>query len=1028
MIFERQDYQQECINNIITLLADFDFSTSSHTKNPREINSQHTQASYNCPPPSNNQNPLDSNQELKSSLDSPQAKKSAQNLKSCLVRFHSTHSIPIKTLSDKLNVDILMETGTGKTFVYLNLIFELHKHYKQNKFIIFVPRKAILESLKQNIRLTKDYFYNLYKTHLNIYTYEGSKHISAIINHYIKNTDELSVLLLTNSAVDKSANILNKTNEVLFSTKSIFESIAALNPISIIDEPHLLKGDAFNAYFSKINALYFRFGATFPSDEAYKLSNVAYCLDSISAFRNYLVKQIRVHTISQDSQAPFLLHADSKKAKFSFLKAGMQKQITVYKDDDLGALDSSLNGISLVKITKDKAYLSNGTTIEKRTKYRLDESEISSLLSKAIDLHFEKEAQLFAKNIKALSLFFIPNIEDFRQIEGKAPPFIRNEFERLYKAKRAQILANHDLSKEYRAYLAKDFDKNGNLRVHQGYFSGDSQALNKGKKETNKENIEANDIKMILGQKEKLLSFDTPLRFIFSVWALQEGWDNPNIFTLTKLANSSSDTSRHQQVGRGLRICVNNEGKRITHSYLNANDNDFFDINYLDMLVSGEELGFIEGLQREIMDSSFVFGGDFIDSDMLNNMIQDKEKSDDFIYCLRKTLKIIEFDKENNNYKIISPIYEAIKDSDEVKEILGDEFERILQIFAQSSNKHTQLINANKREEKVKIRANLAKDFRELWRSINTKSNLSYHNINKQVLINSIAQNFNKIKIEQETIRYERKIYDTKSNAIITADSSILSTKDYHYALHKDIYALLPDFAKDCALPIDFVIEIYNALKKENFINSPKKAFALLKDIIKDSLHQNLLSCVSYEFCQNAFSNTLFSQNDPLYERDGTPKKEIQKHKLGRFESNDKIPSQNYLYDKAIWDSTIEEQVILENYERIDDKSIEVFAKLPKFSIPTPYKNYEPDFAYLLKDTNGAKIFFVCETKGYERESDIPPEEHKKIDYAKVFFDSLESSLKSSGENTRIIFTTRINKQDLLATITNALQPKKEQQ
>ncbi len=232
-------------------------------------------------------------------------------------------------------------------------------------------------------------------------------------------------------------------------------------------------------------------------------------------------------------------------------------------------------------------------------------------------------------------------------------------------------------------------------------------------------------------------------------------------------------------------------------------------------------------------------------------------------------------------------------------------------------------------------------------------------------------------------------------------------------------------------LDFDF-IEIYNALKKENFINSPKKAFALLKDIIKDSLHQNLLSCVSYEFCQNAFSNTLFSQNfsqnDPLYERDGTPKKEIQKHKLGRFESNDKIPSQNYLYDKAIWDSTIEEQVILENYERIDDKSIEVFAKLPKFSIPTPYKNYEPDFAYLLKDTNGAKIFFVCETKGYERESDIPPEEHKKIDYAKVFFDSLESSLKSSGENTRIIFTTRINKQDLLATITNALQPKKEQQ
>ncbi len=971
MIFEKQDYQQECIENIITLLENFNFKHQS-----------------------------------------------AENLKDCFAKFHT--QIPIKTLSNKLNIDILMETGTGKTFTYLNLIFELHKVYKQNKFIIFVPRKAILESVKQNIRLTKDYFYNQYNHHLKIYTYEGSKSQSAIINHYIKNTDELSVFILTNSAMDKKDNILNKTSESLFDTKSIFENIAALNPISIIDEPHLLKGEAFNAYFSKVKTLYFRFGATFPKEKGFELSNVAYCLDSISAFRKYLVKQIRVHTISKDSQAPFLLSADSKSAKLSFLKAGIEKHDTFIKGADLGRLDSSLSGVNIVKTTKDKAYLSNGDILEKLKSYKLQDSEITTLLKKAIDLHFEKEAILFAQNIKALSLFFIPNIEDFREVEGKGAPFIKNEFERLYKQKRKEILSDPHLPQNYKDYLAKDFDESGNLRVHQGYFSGDSQGSTK-KKENTKENIEANDIKMILGQKEKLLSFDIPLRFIFSVWALQEGWDNPNIFTLTKLANSSSDTSRHQQVGRGLRICVNSEGKRITHRYLDSNDNTFFDINYLDMLISGEELGFIEGLQNEIMESSFVFGGDFIDGNVLNEMIKHKEKSDDFIYLLRRRLKVIEYNEENNTYKIISPIYEAIKDNEEAKEILGDDFEWVLERFKESNNKHDQLINANKSQEKVKIRKELAKDFKELWHTINAKAQLTYHNIQKQALIDSIAHSFNQTKIEKESITYERKIYDAKQNRIIIADSTTLKDKDYKKALQKELSAFLLDFAKDSHLPLKLIYEIYNALNHENFYNSPKKAFATLKNIIADSLHANLLSCVSYEFCQNAFSNATFTfaENDPLYTSKGEPKDEIYKHKLGRYESKEK-PSDKYLYDKGIYDSNIEEQVILENVQNVEGKSIEVFAKLPKFSIPTPFKAYQPDFAYLLKDEKGQKIFFVCETKGYDKESDIPAEEKCKIDYAKRFFESLQRNLK----NTKVIFTTRINKQSLLDTIKSTLKDK----
>lgn len=957
MIFEKQDYQQDCINNIINLLKDFDFK-----------------------------------------------KHDANNLKEVFNNFLKD-KVSAFGLSDKLNIDILMETGTGKTFTYLNLIFEINKIYKQNKFIIFVPRKAILESVKQNIKLTKDYFYNQYKKHLKTYVYSDIKSLSAIVNHYIKNKEELSVLILTNSSIDKSANILNRNSESLFNTQSIFENIAELKPISIIDEPHLLKGEAFSKYFNKIKTLYFRFGATFPKDSDFSLSNVAYCLDSISAFRNYLVKQIRVHTIGRDNQSPFLLSTNTKikQAIFSYFNFGIEKQTKIHIGEDLGKLDLRFKGISLNKISQDKVYLSNGEIIEKQKTYKLENNEITNLLNKAIDLHFEKEEKLFKDNIKALSLFFIPNIEDFR---GEKP-FIKEEFERLYKQKRAKIL-KQDLSKEYRDYLEKDFDKDFNLKVHEGYFSGDIK---------NKEDREADGVKMILEEKEKLLSFDYPLRFIFSVWALQEGWDNPNIFTLTKIASSSSDTSRHQQVGRGLRICVNNEGKRINHKYLNYNDNEFFDINYLDMLISGEERGFIEGLQREIIEASFTLGGDILDRDSLIKLGLNQREVGRFTMTL-EDLGLIEFDEDNDNYKIVSSIYDGIAENETIKNLLKDKFYRILEAFKEPTNKHSQIINSNKKEEKIKIKKNLAKEFKELWQTINKRAILTYNNINKDILLKEITKRFNNEKIEKEKIIYEKKVYDTKHNKIITEEVKSFAIKDYSKILK--IEDLILDFSNDEGIPIKFLIEIYNNINKENFINSPKKAFETLKYIIKEELHKNLLLSVSYDFCENSFSNSSFINGyDILYNKDGTPKEDIEKFKLGRYITKDKKPSENYLYEKAVWDSKIEEEVILEENRLIDDKTLEVFAKLPKFKIPTPYKDYEPDFAYLLKNKNNQKIFFVCETKGYDRESDIPEDEMQKINYAKKFFECLNNNLKR--EDVKVIYRTRINKENLIEVIQKAM-------
>ncbi|GAA8930252.1 hypothetical protein SLK231_14100 [Helicobacter pylori] len=217
-----------------------------------------------------------------------------------------------------------------------------------------------------------------------------------------------------------------------------------------------------------------------------------------------------------------------------------------------------------------------------------------------------------------------------------------------------------------------------------------------------------------------------------------------------------------------------------------------------------------------------------------------------------------------------------------IKSFLSDEeYRAVLSAFKMAenpTNKRDQVINANQSQEKVKIRQNLAKEFKELWQTINAQSHIIYQNIQKTKLIESIAKRFNESNMIRETIIFESQWYDPQTNRIITEPSSALKTKNYANALQKEINALLLDFAKDESLPLKFTLELYNALNKEHFTNSPKKAFKLLKGIIKDELHANLLSCVSYEFCQNAFSNTAFDKTDPLYCEDGSPKNEIEKH------------------------------------------------------------------------------------------------------------------------------------------------------
>ena len=920
---------------------------------------------------------------------------SQDNIKECLKRFYETNPQVIHRYSENLNIDILMETGTGKTFTYLNLMFELCREYDSKKFIIFVPRRAILESVRQNVELTKSYFYSKYGRYLKTYYYTDSKSLSEVWSYV--GDREFSLLVLTNSAIDKQANILNQARESAFG-KSTFESLIDLKPICIIDEPHLLKGEKFYESFSRLKSLYFRFGATFPKEEKFQISNIAYVLDSIQAFERYLVEQICVHSLENLENDIFLKSCSGKKATFSYNENGVSKEITL-------GINENLNGKELIKIDSksSKAYFSDNSVVSKVGNYILGNDERNRLLRRAIELHFEKEEKLFNSNIKALSLFFIPSIDDFRGRNAA----LKEIFERIYKEIRTEILKK-DLNPKYREFLQKDFDNEGKLVVYQGYFSGDAKLSNK-----NKDSQEGADIALILKDNERLLSLDTPLRFIFSVWALQEGWDNPNIFTIAKLSSSASEISIHQQVGRGLRLALNSSGRRMNHKYFNEDDNAFYEVNALDIVISGKEHNYIERLQKEVQNLSF---SNVISYDRLREIGLNDNKIIALLTLLNDN-KIISFNESQNQYIITESIHDFISTNKKAQEILGDKLDEVLKKFPPSttSNRHEQIKKGNDIRQ-VRLRQDLAARFKELRDSINYEAKIIYKHINEEILIDSIKQRFQNEVIEQKEIIFRTKTLE--KNIIKDEKITKLDSKHYSHALEYEEQNALYKICQNLKFPYPFIYKIYERLDKSSFRNSPKDAFSMLERVILDSFHENLVQMVDYEFTCDVFSHAYSN----LVEN-GKIKEKIPMHLLGRESSVDKV-AESYLYDSLVYDSLIEKDLIKQNISEFESKegkiSIKVFAKLPRLSIPTPYKNYEPDFAYFIEEENGGKIFFVCETKGYDSHELIPAQERRKIDYAKVFFAKLHDKLKD--KNIKVLFNVKTNKEELYQVIQKTLK------
>ncbi len=750
-----------------------------------------------------------------------------------------------------------------------------------------------------------------------------------------------------------------------------------------MDEPHKFNGNAFKTYFEGFDNYYLRFGATFPKKkDSLPLSNVAYVLDSISSFRQNLVKKIVVYTQDVIEDTDTLIGIEKVGSKNIAIVNTLTNGIIAKRELGVGSV---FNGRSIRKINKDTIVLADDT-IEK-VDYSLSDESLRAMIKETIKIHFEKEKTLFEQGIKALTLFFIES--DTSLFRGNNPK-IKTIFEEEYIKQYSVILGKLDQSSDYYKYLQNDFDKENALQVHKGYFSGD--------KGNTDEKVKAG-VDEILKDKKKLLSFESPSRFIFSIWALQEGWDNPNVFTICKLSNQGSEISKMQQIGRGLRICVNQDLQRNTMKNLNDNQEAFWKINNLDVVVSSKEQGFVEAIQNEILNNSFLIAETFTEQELIKVLKEKSGFDDDTVITLvddvLKDKKMIVRKAIVDGQKIYekSPEFSTILKEANLPEV---QVKAIESLFATDANNYIQNGNKPKSKKKVFVKEGHLQEFQNLWNAINKNAFYILDTIseeNEAQLIQNIKSEIEAVNIEEillQTIRAELNINRIGEQGAITEKL----TDTVSYKSKVDYLELVRTLSNNTKTPISFVVKVFNALsndfKNKMLCNNPEQAQKEISGIINKNLIAMLKANVKYNGINGTgLPNVFKSENGKTYLDTGSVGK-FQKDITGDFSLKTK-----WVFEEVIeYDSDFELEIVEQDP---DIDSIEIFGKLPRLKIKTPLGDYNPDFCYAIKGTEGNKVILVVESKGYESSTDIPIKEKGKIDFAKKYFEALGEHYKDQN-------------------------------
>ncbi|WQY50929.1 type III restriction-modification system endonuclease [Helicobacter pylori] len=895
-------------------------------------------------------------------------------------------------IEKSLNCDILMETGTGKTFCFLECVYALHQNYHLSKFIVLVPSNAIKLGVLKSVEITREFFKSEYSTHLE--SYEDIRSFILASNH------KCCVLVMTFSAFNSEKNTINKScieNTNLFNgATSYMQALASIRPIVIMDEPHRFLGDKTKKYLEQLNALItLRFGATFKDD--YK--NLIYALDSKKAFDCALVKSISVASVGESDEC-FLELKGIEKGEAAINYTNLEnktKSVKVKKHDNLGVVTqiSALEDYIIEKITKTEIRFLNGFNLlldQKEPFSHLLEGEQEVMLKEAIKSHFEREEGLFKKGVKALCMVFISGVNSYLS-ENEKPAKLALLFEKLYQQKLEEVLKK-PLDENYRAYLERT--KDAIYKVHGGYFA-------KSKKESD----EAQVIALILKEKEKLLSFDSDLRFIFSQWALQEGWDNPNVMTICKLAPSHSNITKLQQIGRGLRLAVNDKGERITKEHV-----DFDFVNELVVIVPQVEGDFVGAIQQEISEHSLikqVFSAEELEK---SGMVKKG-----YYGVLFETLEGLGFGEKtgDENFKLTLNQNEFLEKEPELEKLKDEKYldlEKLKDFLKDRLIGNSRVRNKNERKsEKIKINKENFKKFETLWAGLNHQARIAYA-MDSESLIDEIVKNINssfEISSKIVSVTMHKKVETMGNNAkteIFERESACV------WSLHEFISAL-SNKVKLSFKSVAKVLEKIDENKFDLIKKNEQEGLRRLEELFLEIIYQNIKDKISYQMRETTIKNR---KNDAFYDEKG----EIREFLDGslwadKYEIKNSSAREKCLYENFMQvDSEIEKDTI----EESNDTKIIVFGKLPKVKIPVGLnQTYSPDFGYVVEN-NDKKVLLVVETKGVEHENELREEEKRKISTAKKFFEAL----KKQGVN--IEYKTKLSNDQLSALINEVLNRK----
>ncbi|PDX20291.1 DEAD/DEAH box helicase [Helicobacter pylori] len=899
-------------------------------------------------------------------------------------------------IDKSLNCDILMETGTGKTFCFLECVYALHKNYHLSKFIVLVPSNAIKLGVLKSVEITREFFKSEYSnTHLE--SYEDAERFILASNH------KCCVLVMTFSAFNNEKNTINKSyleNTNLFNgAKSYMQALASMRPIVIMDEPHRFLGDKTKKYLEQLNALItLRFGATFKDD----YNNLIYALDSKKAFDCALVKSISVESVGESDECFLELKGIEKRngyeAAINYTDLENKTQsVKVKEHDNLGVVTqiSALEDYIVENITKKEVRFLNGFNLlldQKEPFSYFVEGEQEVMLKEAIKSHFEREEGLFKKGIKALCMVFISGVNSYLS-ENEQPAKLALLFEKLYQQKLEEVLKK-PLDENYRAYLERT--KDAIYKVHGGYFA-------KSKKESD----EAQVIALILKEKEKLLSFESDLRFIFSQWALQEGWDNPNVMTICKLAPSHSNITKLQQIGRGLRLAVNDKGERITKEHA-----DFDCVNELVVIVPQVEGDFVGAIQQEISEHSLIkqaFSGEELEK---SGMVKKG-----YYGALFEKLEGLGFGEKtgDESFKLTLNQNEFLKKEPELENLKNEkylDFEKLKDFLKDRLVGHFRVRNKNERKtERIKINKENFKKFETLWKGLNHQARIAYA-IDSESLIDEIVKNINysfNVSSKIVSVTTHKKVETMGNNStteIFERESACV------WSLHEFI-STLSNKVKLSFKSVAKVLEKIDENKFNEIKKNEQEGLRRLEELFLEIIYQNIKDKISYQMRETTIKNR---KNDAFYDEKGEIR-EFLDGSLGadKYEIKNSSAQEKCLYENFMQvDSEIEKDTI----EESNDTKIIVFGKLPRVKIPVGLnQTYSPDFGYVVEN-NDKKVLLVVETKGVDKKSELRPEEERKISTAKKFFEAL----KKQGVN--IEYKTKLNNDQLSALINEVLNRK----